>query len=287
MILIQLSGGLGNQMFQYAFAKTLQLSHKNYEVCLDTSDFENGYRKFALHHFNITLPLITTDEKKRFLQQKTFFNKIIDKFLPYYKRFYVEEKYYHFDVNLLKVSKNCFIKGYFQSEKYFKTYEADIRKEFHFKENPKGRNEQMLEIIRSTPNAVSIHIRRGDFVNHPLHALQDKDFPMKAIAMIKSKIDNFHLFVFSNDMPWVQQNLNFDIPFTIVDINNEENGFEDLRLMSSCKHHIIANSSFSWWGAWLNPNPNKIVIAPKKWVNSQAEYYKNLEDIIPQNWIKI
>jgi hypothetical protein len=285
MILIQLSGGLGNQMFQYAFGKALQLKQAK-EIKLDISAFEEGYRKFELHHFKISLPVLNSKTSQINIKN-SFFQKIKEKFLPYYKKSYIEERFYHFDENLLKINHDALIKGYFQSEKYFKEYEKEIRANFAFKDAPKGNNLEMLKMIQNTPNAVSVHIRRGDFVGNPIHPVQNEYFFKEAVSILQSKIPNLHLFLFSNDMPWVQENLQFEVPFTLVNINNEENGFEDMRLMSACEHHIIANSSFSWWGAWLNPNPNKVVIAPAKWVDSQAKYYQRLDDIIPEGWIKI
>ncbi|GAB4128578.1 MAG: alpha-1,2-fucosyltransferase [Raineya sp.] len=287
MILVRLNGGLGNQMFQYAFAKSLQLLHKK-EVFLDISTFNDGYRKYELFHFNITLPVATAEQLYDFQRkQEGLFQSLKDRLLPYHLKSNVIERYYHFDRNLLKIKHKCTLNGYFQSEKYFKPFESTIRREFTFKHLPTSKNQELLQQIRQVSNATSVHIRRGDFVGNPVHPVQNETFLKKAVSILQSKIPNLHLFLFSNDIPWVKENLQFEVPFTIVDINNEESGFEDMRLMSACKHHIIANSSFSWWGAWLNPNPNKIVIAPAKWVDSQAKYYQNLEDIIPEGWIKI
>jgi len=286
MILIRLSGGLGNQMFQYAFARALQQQSQK-QVFLDKSSIQ-GYRTYELHHFQISLPLLDKEETERFLKnQNSLYKKLSNIILPYYKKSIVEELYYHYDSNLLKIKQDAVVKGYFQSEKYFKEIENLLRKEFAFKEPPSTKNAEMLSKIQNTPNAVSVHIRRGDFVGNKLHELHYEKFLPKAISALQSKIKNFHLFLFSNDFDWVEKNLRFDFLHTIVDINNEQNAFEDLRLMSACQHHIIANSSFSWWGAWLNTNPNKIVIAPAKWVNSESNYYKNLKDIIPETWIKI
>ena len=288
MIHIQLSGGLGNQMFQYAFAQALAHKQDKQKVCLDISPLqEDGYRHYELHHFMGSLPLLTAEDKNFFLQrQSNFFQKLKNKILPYYKQSLVKELYYHYDNNLLKINQDAVVIGYFQSEKYFLDIETKIRKDFRFKNPPKGANREMLRRIQET-QAVSIHIRRGDFVGNPLHPLQSEQFFKEAISILQSKISNLHLFLFSNDIAWVREHLQFDIPYTIVDINDEKNGFEDMRLMSACKHHIIANSSFSWWGAWLNPDRNKIVIAPAKWVNSTLDYYKNVNDIIPESWIKI
>ncbi len=288
MIIIRLSGGLGNQMFQYAFAKSLSILHPEQSFSLDISSFQGTYRKYDLQHFCVDIPIADNKNKAQLLdKEKTFLNKFREKYSPYYKKIKVEEQYYHFDKKLLEVKQNALINGYFQSEKYFKVCEKEIRENFQFRKNPLGDNSDMLATIQNTANAVSIHIRRGDFVGNSLHPLQSEFFFKESISILQAKASNLHLFLFSNDVAWVKEYLHFDVPYTIVDINNEENGFEDLRLMSCCQHHIIANSSFSWWGAWLNPNPNKIVVAPAKWVDSQSVYYQNLDDIIPESWIKI
>lgn len=289
MIIVELSGGLGNQMFQYAYARSLQARNPFKKVYLEISNLQNGYRNFELHHFNITLPIIDElNGKRNFIKNS---NNITDKlkklFFPYYQQQYIQEKFYHFDRNLLSIRHSAFVKGYFQTEKYFKEIEPIVRQEFTFKNEPDAANQKLLEQIKDIKVPVSLHIRRGDFVNNPTHPLQDESFFQKAFCTLKDKCQNLHLFVFSNDMDWVKNNLSIPFTHTFVENNNEANGIEDFRLMSHCKHHIIANSSFSWWAAWLSPYPDKIVIAPFKWVNSSAPYYKNLNDIVPEYWIKI
>ncbi len=130
---------------------------------------------------------------------------------------------------------------------------------------------------------MSIHIRRGDFLNNERHNTDKNSYYKEAIELIENKVENPVFFVFSDDMDWVKTNLNAKHETNFIDFNDALTNFEDMKLMSACKHNIIANSSFSWWAAWLNRNENKIVIAPKKWLNDDS----NTNDIIPETWIKI
>ena len=140
----------------------------------------------------------------------------------------------------------------------------------------------MLERTKSA-NSVAIHIRRGDFVKNASHGICDINYYQNAIEIIKNKIPAPTLFVFSDDLPWVQQNLKTELPIVYVS-QLELDETEELMLMSQCQHQIIANSTFSWWGAWLNQNPEKIIIAPKKWNNRYQKHYKYL---VPEEWITL
>jgi len=176
--------------------------------------------------------------------------------------------------------------GFWQNAKYFKNIEKEIREEFTLR---KPLDEKFANISRQIENipSVSIHIRRGDYVNDPktkaVHNVCDLDYYNKAIDIIKTNVNNPTFFVFSDDIDWVSKNLEINSPtFWVSNLKSKD--YEELILMSKCKHNIIANSSFSWWGAWLNQNPDKIVIAPKQWlINKTADEL----DILPPRWIKI
>ena len=137
-------------------------------------------------------------------------------------------------------------------------------------------------------NSVSIHVRRGDYLTNPVtfqtHGLCDIDYYKKAIDEILDLVDKPHFFIFSDDQSWAKSNIIFGAPTDYVMHNNSLKNYEDLRLMSYCRHHIIANSSFSWWGAWLGNNPEKIVIAPKKWFNDPKI---DTTDLIPDTWLRL
>ncbi|MDH4129049.1 MAG: alpha-1,2-fucosyltransferase [Spirochaetota bacterium] len=290
MIIVKLIGGLGNQMFQYAAAR--QLSHdNNTKLKLDITGF-NDYklRTYNLHHFNILEDFASDKEIAQFTSNGSLKYRIlnsIDRFRVYYKRKHVIEQHYHYDENMKKVYNSAYLDGYWQSEKYFKDIENIIRKEFTIKTEANVLNKTMIEKIKNS-NSVSIHIRRGDYVSNQVTSqvigFLGFEYYFKAIDQISQSLENPNFFIFSDDLCWVKENLKIKYPMTFVDHNNAETNYEDLRLMSLCKHNIIANSSFSWWGAWLNENPNKIVFAPNNWF--KIDKY-NIVSLLPENWIKI
>ena len=275
MIVIKIKGGLGNQMFQYAIAKAFSLETKR-PFQLDISIFESyKLHNFGLHHFNI---------QSNFYQPESIW-KIRFKKLFYKVVFYNEDHHaFNFNPNLIQTKSDIlFLEGYYQTQKYFLKYEKEIRTDFEIVSPLK---QQTIETVAymQTVNSVSIHFRRGDYIGNPVHETDNTTYYKDAIQLIESKIEHPVYFLFSDDIPWVKENFTSNFETHFVDFNDASTNFEDLKLMASCKHNIIANSSFSWWGAWLNKNPNKIVIAPKKWFNTEKV---NTSDIIPENWIKL
>lgn len=273
MIVVQLIGGLGNQLFQYAAAKALALETKQ-KLCIDISQFESyKLHNYALNHFNIISKVYK--KPNRYLKKiKSFYQKNVS-----YK-----EVDFGYNPDLINLKCNTiFLEGYFQSEKYFIKYEKEIRKDFEVITTLKKVTQDTIAKIESV-NSVSIHIRRGDYLNNPLHNTSKDEYYNKALEIIENKITNPVFFVFSDDMSWVKENFSTKQETIFIDFNDASTNFEDLKLMAACKHNIIANSSFSWWGAWLNKNPDKIVIAPKLWFNDDSI---NTNDIIPTSWVKI
>jgi hypothetical protein len=293
MIITQLIGGLGNQLFQYAIAR--RIAHfKNCTIKLDLSGFHNyNLRTYCLNHFNIVENIASLEEiaslkrtqrKNLVILTLGFFNKI----RPYYKQSFIKERHFHFDPNMMKVSCNAYLEGYWQSEKYFKDIENIIRSEFILKHEPDAINKEISHIIGNS-NSVSIHVRRGDYISNPVtnqvHGVCPLDYYYRAIDKINELIkEPPHFFVFSDDPDWARENLKIEDPVMVVSHNGLDKDYEDLRLMSLCKHHVIANSSFSWWGAWLCTNKEKIIIAPNKWFNANEN---DTHDLIPDSWIKI
>lgn len=284
MIAIELIGGLGNQMFQYAAAKALALHH-NEDILIDKRLFASyELHNYSLNHFNI---------KALFLEEKIVFNpsfsdrvKAVISGKKIFKKYQEDDLSY--DESFFKTPhRNIYLKGYFQSEKYFIRYEDQIRKEFEITAPLKQQTFDMLNVIGSV-NSVSLHIRRGDYVTNSeanaVHGTCDLNYYHRAIDSINKKIENAVFFIFSDDIDWAKQNLKTINKTYFVDFNDASTNYEDIKLMSNCKHNIIANSSFSWWGAWLNLNKGKIVIAPKKWFNTDAH---NSKDILPESWLKI
>lgn len=296
MIIVKLMGGLGNQMFQYAAGRRLAHIH-NVPLKLDLSWFSNiekvnTARRYELHIFNITADTASPAEVARFKKDRlsafpNVLKKIINAANLLHNSKWIREKHYHFDPSILELPDNVYLEGFWQSEKYFSDIGGVIRKEFTVKIEPVPLNRQTAEaILRS--EAVSVHVRRGDYVLNPstseFHGICSLEYYMKAIENIAARVERPHFYFFSDEPEWVRENLVTGYPATFIDHNGPDKAYEDMRLMSLCKHHVIANSSFSWWGAWLCENHEKIVIAPKKWFNKED---MNTKDLIPEKWIKM
>jgi len=279
MITVKLKGGLGNQMFQYALGRHLALRNKT-ALELDTSSFRaDRLRKYELGHFNIMEELAKPFEKILF-----FVAKKLD-FLQRKSIFYKEKEKFKFDPTILSLRGNIYFDGSWQSEKYFKDIRETIIKEFTVKTKQNKKNSAILEKIKSI-NSVAVHIRRKDYLTDPktkeYHGFCSLKYYQKAIQKIKNKIDNPKLFIFSDDIFWAKENLKVKNA-VYVDNNPPEKGYEDMRLMKNCKHFIIANSTFSWWSAWLSDNADKIVCAPKQWLRKDIQ----TPDLLPSSWILI
>jgi len=289
LIIVKLYGGLGNQLFQYAFGRNLALKN-NCDLKFDTSFYANqNLRKIELYPFNFDFSIASSDEIKKIRLEKNFFTECFRKsktiVSSYYKRRIIDERSFDFDPNYLKIKDPSYLNGYWQSEKYFKEIRNILIQELIYKPKLSETFNTWIKQIKES-NSVSVHIRRGDYVNNnrtnALHGLCPIEYYEESIQIIIQKINHAKLFVFSDDMDWCQKHLAIytDIHF----VNDTQNHFEDMYLMSLCKHNIIANSSFSWWGAWLNSNENKIVIAPHKWFDQKKSDTKSL---IPESWIQI
>jgi len=290
MVIVRVIGGLGNQMFQYVYAYAL--SKKGYDVKLDLSSFDNYdlHGGYQLNHYNLKLESATKNDLSIFskLSKK---QKIFSFFNPKLPK-NVKEHGLNFKTRLLEVKDNSYIKGYFQSEKYFVGIKSEILETFSLSNYSKYTLE-MEKQINESKNSISLHIRRGDYVSNKqaneVHGTCDLNYYYKAISYLKDKFNFEQIFVFSDDIKWCENNLKIDgIKLIFVkSIENKLLPHEDIFLMSQCKHNIIANSSFSWWGAWLNNYPEKIVIAPKRWYVKKEKQKQVENSLIPDSWIKI
>ena len=284
MIIIKLNGGLGNQLFQYSLGKKLSIKNKDV-FKLDLSDFTvDNPRSYSLGYFNIIENFASDEDINKIKKSGVW--KLVDKLKPYCKRSAIKYKGYDFDQNILKLSGDFYLDGYWQSEKYFQDIEKIIKEEITLKESLPSKYTELIDKIKNS-DSVSVHIRRGDYLSDKIskiYAICPIEYYYKAIEKIKESCPNPHFFIFSDDINWVKQNLNIPHPKILVSGDNETKDYEELILMSLCQHNIIANSSFSWWGAWLNQNPSKIVISPDKWFNDKIG---NAKDLIPENWIKL
>ena len=274
IVIARIEGGLGNQLFIYAAAKRLSVRN-NVPLKLDmlSGYLDDPYRReFCLHHFNIEAEVASSRDsyiswwghRRRYLARK------INRIIPFPYRFYIEEEK-PFDSRLLelRVSHRVYLQGYWQDERYFKDIEDIIRKDFTI---ITGHEEKNVELARriSQSNAVCLHARRSKYE----YALP-RTYYQEAIKYVTREVEDPHFYCFSDDPEWVAGNLDIHFPVTIIGHNREGKDYEDLWLMTQCRHYIIANSSFSWWGAWLNPNPDKIVVAPANWGYDTA---------IPEEW---
>lgn len=296
MIIVKLMGGLGNQMFQYAAGRNLACRLET-SLKLDTSFLESVQagstpRRYELDCFNITAERAGLDDVVAVLGKKRFYSEVRNKIgkrlgLRWVQPHFYRETHYHYDEYFECLPDNTFLVGYWHSERYFAPISDLLAREFTYREPLTGRNLETAGLIERT-NAVAVHVRRGDYVTdlktNQFHGVCNLDYYRVAVAEMAGRARDPHFFVFSDEHAWVKDNLRFDHPTTFVDCNGSDRGYEDLRLMSLCRNNIIANSSFSWWGAWLNRNPAKIVIAPRKWFNSPGY---NTSDLIPAKWMTL
>lgn len=286
MIIIKIIGGLGNQMFQYVYAKALQ--QKGHEVKIDISAFETYklHGGYQLDKYNIDLESSTKDENDKFYKN-TFFYKVLRRFgMDFSRR--IKEKSLVFDNRFLEIEDNSYLDGYFQCEKYFKDIREIILKQFTINLELSSYAKEIENKILNSQNSCSIHIRRGDYIvgnNINIHGACDIEYYKKAIQYLEEKVENINYFIFSDDIEWVKENLAIENAI-YIDSKEKRIPHEDIYLMSLCKNNIIANSSFSWWGAWLNQNEKKIVIAPKRWF-ADDKLESQSKDIVCESWVRI
>lgn len=296
IVLVRMIGGLGNQMYQYALAKKLSVLNNNAPILLDTTLFNDYFRPFELSRLNIKASIADEDI---ILKLNTGIlplglGKMID-LIPWIRvkdtirnsfNDVYTEKGLNFHSEVLKAKTSVYIKGYWASYKYFSDIREQLLEDFTFTEPMNDENKRIAERIVNAGNSVSLHVRRGDYLesyNQTLYYSPFKDgFYERAVSEIEKKCEKLEFFLFSDEPDWVRENLKFKHKFTVVDINKGDNNYWDMKLMSLCKYNIIANSTFSWWGAWLNTNQSKIVFAPKAWMSDPT--FK-LEDTIPPDWI--
>jgi len=290
MIIIKLQGGLGNQLFQYAFARGVSSRQKT-DFKLDQNPFHTYYKlhKYSLQHFNVKENPAKNRNMFGFVWFRTQY-KIFDVFYRYLRLkskllyFYYPEQTFRFDPRVFS-KKGTYFDGFWQTEKYFENIRDELRKEITLNKSLSEYSQNILNEINNK-NAVSIHVRRADYVTHENFGTCSMDYYKKAIAYMTEHVKFPHFFIFSDDYDWASENFkSIGYPITCVN-NTAEKNYEDLMLMANCRHNIIANSSFSWWGAWLNSNRNKIVIAPKIWFSNPAKPI-DTKDLIPDTWIKI
>jgi hypothetical protein len=301
MITVKLMGGMGNQMFQYALGRTLSLKNNDSLILdlnflLDRRPRPNfTFRDFDLVIFDLKVETILSMEKLD-LAAKASYSKIlsklhIDQLLHYLPRMsYVigDNNPTKFNPKILNLKGNIYLNGYWQSPKYFSSITEIIKRDFSIKKEFIDENSDIANLIKNT-NSVCVNVRRTDFITNPeaakYHGSCSLDFYQEAAKIITKQVDKPHFIVTSDDIDWCRDNLKFDLPTTYI--GHEYSGYKFanyLWLITQCKHFIIPNSSFAWWGAWLSENREKIVIVPKNWFNDPRI---DTSDLIPTDWIRI
>jgi Glycosyl transferase family 11 len=289
MVISKITSGLGNQLFQYALGRQLA-AQAGTSLWFDLRYFHQDYdtdtpRRFKLDRFSIDYKLLDSSpwlyaSKATRLLPKRSLRPLID------TRYEVD---FHFDPAIIRpAAPFTILWGFWQSEQYFAESTVQIRQELTFN-RPLGDtflNYQKQIAQATTP--ISVHIRRGDYVTHPEFSQSfgfvGLDYYYNAISRLTAQFPNATLFLFSDDPDWVRANIHTEQPHVLVANSGLDADLDDLQLMSLCHHHVIANSSFSWWGAWLNPRPDKQVIAPQRWFANKPW---DTKDLVPPSWIRL
>lgn len=292
MIIVKLAGGLGNQMFQYATG--LGIAKSRCTPCKVDLSFlksvqEGGTRRsYGLNKLSLRIRIATRWETEvlssrrlsRFLQTVFDENSAL---LPTV----LEERHFHFDPAVLDAPRNAYLDGFWQSEKYFKSIRSELLKGFLPCRPLEGRNLEIANRMKHC-DAVSVHVRRGDYVSSPetaaFHGICSLEYYQRGIDAFTDTLNSPEFFVFSDEPDWVRENFDFSIPIHIIDYNGADSPEEDVRLMSLCRYHIIANSALSWWGAWLSENKGRKVVAPKRWF---LDPEIDTSDLLPDSWVRI
>lgn len=290
-VIVRIYGGLGNQLFMYACGLALA-ERRGARLLIDVGHLSSElYRPFGLGVFRLRAEHADASLVRRI---RGFGEGKLAREWYHVRRSlglartttYVRETGWRFSPEVLAHPAPCYLKGHWMCERYFADQADAVRQDLAFREPPRGRNAELATLIASLDEAVSIHVRRGDYLvggNQQIYARLGADYYRGAIATIRSKLTNPRFFCFSDDPQAARRDLDLPTDTVFVDHNGNA-GHEDLRLMSLCRHHIIANSTFSWWGAWLGGNPGQVVVAPQTWW-IHPDY--DDRDIIPERWLRV
>ncbi|RBI71568.1 alpha-1,2-fucosyltransferase [Roseovarius sp. TE539] len=282
-VVSRLLGGTGNQLFQYAAGRALA-DHLGCDLLLDARHLSartargDCFAHFARARFardDAALPPARHDGLLRYVLWRIFGRT------PRFHR----EKGLGFDRGFFDLPPETYLHGYWQSQRYFAPIADRLRRDLAFTTPLAGANAAMAQTISKAPSPVAVHVRRGDYTASGAYAACSPGYYRNAVDTIRDRLDRpLTCFVFSNDPDWARANLDLGQETIVVDINDETGGHFDLHLQSLCAHNVIANSSFSWWAAWLNANPDRIVVAPKNWF---APGKPDNPDICPADWIRL
>jgi hypothetical protein len=281
MVISRITSGLGNQLFQYACGRAVSLRH-GVPLKLDLGNFrEFQNRRYSLDAFKIEATEATPDEIRDLLKTDTFWHRLTT---PRGHRHVLRERGFAFDETVLRAGPDVYLSGYWQSPRYFADAGTQLRRELTWRLPPPAETLRVLEKM-DAETAVAVHVRRGDYVSNPGYAKRFGALPpayyARALGYLAERVQGLHAFVFSDEPAWVKVHFPKTVPLIVVEGNPAP---EDLRLMAACRSHVVANSTFSWWGAWLAPFPDKTVLAPVRFFNDP-----NLpdRDLVPENWVRI
>ena len=297
MLVVRICEGIGNQMFEYAYAYALaqRMKKKDIKVYLDIRDNDvtlydrkRIVRAIDIDKFNISIPIADNEVLRHW-------NYIMDKTIGHRMIYYLQsvglwkyqiilENKFNYEKKYLQIKDYTYINGWFQHYQYFSRYRKQLLSEFTLKED--WHIPERLKQIMNEYQVVSMHVRRGDYITNSyarkVLPVCRRDYYMNAAEYIKTRVSNPYLFIFTNDEKWVKDNLYFDIPSIMITNYYDLSDVQEMILMSQCKHNIIANSTYSWWGAWLNTYENKIVISPYRWFKDESR-----ENIALENWVRM
>jgi len=290
VVIARLFGGIGNQMFQYAAGRALALRTRS-PFRVDVADC-TAHRGYELSHaFVVDARVASVEDMEALLGWRR--RRKVRRLLAHMpvtalRGAYVPEPHFHYWPGYRKLGGRAYLDGYWQSAEYFSDVEADVRAWFRFRRPLRGANAAVAAMIEQAPASVSVHVRRGDYVADPevarIHGTNPVDYYERARARLAERLESDpRFFVFSDDMGWARAHLELPSSTVFVDHNQGSDSHFDLQLMARCRHHIIANSSFSWWGAWLDPSNAKIVIAPSSWFRVGHD----TSTLLPAGWIRV
>ncbi len=287
MITFQAQGGLGNQLFQYAAGRRLAVRH-GCQLVVDHHWFDHPRpgetpRPLELNRYPVAMRLATPFELLRWTPLRSRWGRYLKPLMPMNL---LREHGHGVNRDVLSAPANSYLSGFWQSEAYFADIREQLLQELTPIEPPGPKDLAMMDRMQ-LGDSVSVHVRRGDYVSlasaSAYHGLCTLDYYRKAIAYVAERVPSPTLFVFSDDPEWTKAHLKSPFPTHYVDHNPPEKAFQDLRLMSLCRHHILANSSFSWWGAWLSDPADGLVIAPERWYAVD----RPTPDLIPARWTRL
>jgi hypothetical protein len=287
-VVIRMAGGLGNQLFQYAAGLALSRT-RGARLLLDTTTYvTDKLRTYSLQPFTLTprfVPRVIVPIMAAF--DRRFVGRALKTMMPAVGWHYVRDRGQGYEPAQFPAGGNLMLDGYWQSDKYFAPVAEQVREAFAFRDPPDDANAACLARIARGPS-VAVHVRRGDYVTTPevnaIHGTCGPEYYRAAADRIRQAAPDATYYVFSDDPDWAEQHLKWPGPSEVVRHNLGRRDADDLRLMAACDHFVIANSSFSWWGAWLARNAAKVVVAPRRWYTN---VHHTDRDLTPPEWLRI